>query len=130
MAKAVGLGGMFFKAKDPKALGAWNAKHLGISTTDTGSLVFDGAASACLTVFAHFPEDTRYFGEESQRAMVNFRVDNLDELLRSWPQNKSRSIPTAWISPTDASRGYTTRKAIAWSSGNRRKPASFAIAEG
>jgi predicted enzyme related to lactoylglutathione lyase len=81
MAKAIGVGGMFFKAKDPKALGAWYAKHLGISTTDTGSLVFDGAASAGLTVFAHFPEDTKYFGEQSQRAMVNFRVDNLDELL-------------------------------------------------
>lgn len=81
MAKAVGVGGLFLKAKDPKALGAWYAKHLGINAADEGSLVFDGEASAGMTIFAHFPEDTRYFGEQSQRAMVNFRVDNLDELL-------------------------------------------------
>jgi predicted enzyme related to lactoylglutathione lyase len=81
MAKAVGVGGVFLKAKDPKALGAWYAKHLGITTADEGSLVFDGPDSSGMTVFAHFPEDTNYFGESSQRAMVNFRVDNLDELL-------------------------------------------------
>jgi predicted enzyme related to lactoylglutathione lyase len=81
MAKAVGVGGLFFRARDPKALCAWYAKHLGIEAADGGSLVFDGAASAGLTVFPHFPEDTKYFGENSQRAMVNFRVDNLDELL-------------------------------------------------
>ena len=81
MAKAIGVGGVFLKAKDPKSLGAWYAKHLGINTADEGSLVFDGPASAGMTVFAHFPEDTNYFGERSQRAMVNFRVDNLDELL-------------------------------------------------
>jgi hypothetical protein len=34
MAKAVGVGGVFLKAKDPKALGAWYAKHLGITTAD------------------------------------------------------------------------------------------------
>src|ERR1700739_1440435 len=81
MAKAIGVGGVFLKAKDPKGLGAWYAKHLGINTADEGSLVFDGPASAGMTVFAHFPENTNYFGEGSQRAMVNFRVDNLDELL-------------------------------------------------
>ena len=34
-----------------------------------------------MTVFAHFPADTKYFGEGPQQAMVNFRVDNLDALL-------------------------------------------------
>ncbi len=81
MAKAVGVGGVFFKAKDPKALSAWYAKHLGINPADEGSLVFEGQASVGMTVFAHFPEDSNYFGEKSQRSMINFRVDNLDELL-------------------------------------------------
>lgn len=81
MAKAVGVGGVFLKAKDQKALAAWYAKHLGITPSDDGSLVFEGADSYGMTVFAHFPADTKYFGEGPQQAMINFRVDNLDELL-------------------------------------------------
>ena len=81
MAKAVGVGGVFLKARDPKALGAWYAAHLGIERADEGSLVFDGPESAGMTVFAYFPHDTEYFGDGPQQAMVNFRVSNLDELL-------------------------------------------------
>jgi len=81
MAKAVGVGGIFLKAQDPKALSAWYATHLGIATQDGGSLVFDGPESAGMTVFAHFPQDTDYFGDGGQQVMVNFRVDDLDQLL-------------------------------------------------
>jgi predicted enzyme related to lactoylglutathione lyase len=81
MAKAVGVGGVFLRAKDPQALSAWYAAHLGIPAQDGGSLAFDGPDSAGMTVFAHFPEDTRYFGDGPQQAMVNFRVDDLDALL-------------------------------------------------
>ena len=82
MAKAVGFGGIFLKAQDPKALSRWYAEHLGIPTQDGGSLVFDGPESAGMTVFAHFPAATPYFGEAAQQAMLNFRVDDLDGLLR------------------------------------------------
>lgn len=82
MAKATGVGGVFLKARDPKALSAWYATHLGIAQSDDGSLVFDGPSSMGMTVFAHFPEDTDYFGDSPQRAMVNFRVDDLDSLLQ------------------------------------------------
>jgi predicted enzyme related to lactoylglutathione lyase len=81
MAKAVGMGGVFLRARDPKALSAWYAAHFGIQSQDGGSLVFEGPESAGITVFAHFPEDTKYFGEGGQRAMVNLRVDDLDGLL-------------------------------------------------
>ncbi len=85
MAKAVGVGGVFLKARDPKALAAWYASNLGIQTVDGGSLAFDGPESAGMTVFAHFPLDTGYFGDGSRQApqqfMVNFRVDDLDALL-------------------------------------------------
>ncbi len=81
MAKAVGIGGIFLRARDPKALSAWYATHLGIPSQDGGSLAFDGPESTGMTVFAHFPADTRYFGEGPQQSMVNFRVDNLDQLL-------------------------------------------------
>jgi predicted enzyme related to lactoylglutathione lyase len=81
MAKAVGVGGIFLKARDAKALSAWYAEHLGIQTQDGGSLVFEGPEAAGITVFAHFPGDTKYFGAGPQQAMVNFRVDDLDGLL-------------------------------------------------
>jgi predicted enzyme related to lactoylglutathione lyase len=81
VAKAVGVGGVFLKARDPQGLSAWYAEHLGIPAQDGGSLAFDGPESAGMTVFAHFPEDTRYFGGGEQRSMMNFRVDDLDELL-------------------------------------------------
>jgi catechol 2,3-dioxygenase-like lactoylglutathione lyase family enzyme len=81
MAKAVGVGGIFLKARDPKALSAWYAEHLGIPDQGGGSLGFDGPESAGMTVFTHFPLDTKYFGTGAQEAMVNFRVDDMDALL-------------------------------------------------
>ena len=81
MAKAVGVGGVFLKARDPQALAAWYAAHLGIESQGGGTLAFDGPESAGMTVFAHFPLDTPYFGEGGQEAMVNFRVDDLDALV-------------------------------------------------
>ena len=42
MAKAVGFGGVFLKARDPKALAGWYAEHLGVPVQDGGSLAFDG----------------------------------------------------------------------------------------
>ena len=81
MAKAVGIGGVFLKARNPKELAAWYAEHLGVAAGDDGSIVFDGPESAGMTVFAHFPTDTKYFGDGSQQSMVNFRVDNMDEML-------------------------------------------------
>jgi predicted enzyme related to lactoylglutathione lyase len=81
MAKAVGVGGIFLKARDPESLSGWYATHLGIQAGEGGSLSFDGPESAGMTVFAHFPEGTKYFGEGPQQSMVNFRVDDLDQLL-------------------------------------------------
>jgi predicted enzyme related to lactoylglutathione lyase len=85
MARAVGVGGIFLKAQDPKALSAWYAKHFGLAPAEETSIIFDGPSAAGMTVFAHFPRDTDYFGpgaqQVPQQAMVNLRVDNLDEML-------------------------------------------------
>jgi len=80
MAKAVGVGGVFIKARDPKALNAWYAEHLGIRV-EYGALDFDGPESFGKTVFTHFPSDTKYFGDGPQQVMVNFRVDDMDALI-------------------------------------------------
>jgi predicted enzyme related to lactoylglutathione lyase len=81
MAKAVGIGGIFLKARDPKALSAWYAEHFGIAAAGPGYLIFDGPESTGMTTFAHFPAGTNYFGDGPQQSMINFRVDDLDALL-------------------------------------------------
>jgi len=81
MAKAVGVGGVFLKAQDPKSLSGWYATHFGINSGGPTYLMFDGPESTGMTVFSHFPQGTDYFGDGSQSFMLNLRVDNLDELL-------------------------------------------------
>jgi predicted enzyme related to lactoylglutathione lyase len=93
MAKAVGVGGVFLKAADPQKLAAWYSQHLGIPLQDGGTLAFDGPESTGMTVFAHFPDSTKYFGEGPQQAMVNFRVDNMDELLKQLEGSAVRVDP-------------------------------------
>lgn len=82
MAKATGIGGIFLKAKDPLALSAWYAEQFGIPAGEApGSLFFDGPEAMGMTVFAHFPAQTGYFGDGAQQSMINLRVDDLDALL-------------------------------------------------
>lgn len=81
MAKAVGIGGVFLKAQNPKELAKWYAQHLGMPLADHGSIVFEGPESFGTTVFAHFPASSAYFGDGPQQSMLNFRVDDLDALL-------------------------------------------------
>jgi predicted enzyme related to lactoylglutathione lyase len=82
MAKVVGLGGIFFKSRDPVALAAWYAQHLGFEVEEWGGARFqDGEARAGYAVWAPFPADTTYFGPGKRGYMVNFRVDDLAGLL-------------------------------------------------
>ncbi len=62
MEKVAGIGGLFFRAHDPKALGNWYLQHLGIALTPTseGGTVWEQEAGP--TVFGPFPETTKYFG--------------------------------------------------------------------
>ncbi|MGE0283396.1 MAG: VOC family protein [Rhizobiaceae bacterium] len=77
MAKATGIGGFFFRARDPKALFAWYEQYLGVS--DFNKTIWMQAAGP--TVFAPFPADTDYFGRMDQQFMINFRVDDLDAMM-------------------------------------------------
>ena len=80
MQRVLGIGGIFFKARDPKALAAWYRDRLGIDIEPWGGAVFRwvGAGS---TVWSPFPADTTYFGQGPQDFMVNFRVADLRSLL-------------------------------------------------
>ncbi len=73
-----GIGGIFFRAADPKALSAWYRTHLGIDPVNSVWMQEGGP-----TVFEPFPEDTDYFGDRSRQWMINFRVRDLDGLLNA-----------------------------------------------
>lgn len=75
MAQATGIGGVFFRAEDPTALGDWYRTHLGIDMS-MGAWI----QAAGPTVFAPFAQDSDYFPTDRQ-VMLNFRVDDLDGVL-------------------------------------------------
>jgi predicted enzyme related to lactoylglutathione lyase len=75
--RVVGIGGVFFRAKDPDALRAWYGEHLGIDVQDWGGVGFEGGT----TVWTIFAGDTEDFGPSGQQSMVNYRVSDLDAML-------------------------------------------------
>ncbi len=81
MEKVAGIGGLFFRAHDPKALGDWYLQHLGIALTPTseGGTVWQQEAGP--TAFSPFPEKSGYFGDPAKAWMVNFRVHDLDKMV-------------------------------------------------
>ncbi len=74
----LGMGGYFFRAKDPAALKAWYRDHLGVG----GGMGTDEAGQSNEMVFEPFKADSDYFPAEKQ-AMINLRVSDIDGLLTS-----------------------------------------------
>jgi len=77
MQRVIGLGGIFFKARDPERLYQWYEKHLGIKREPDGTgAVFSARApdngKPALTLWAIFPETTTYFAPSSSPLMLNF----------------------------------------------------------
>jgi glyoxylase I family protein len=81
MEKVTGIGGLFFRAHDPASLARWYEDHLGVSRTPTEYNRPSWQQDAGDTVFAPFPESTRYFGEPSKQWMINFRVRDLTAMV-------------------------------------------------
>jgi predicted enzyme related to lactoylglutathione lyase len=79
MAKITGLGGAFLRADNPQALYAWYEQHLGIHSAD-GCFSFPSDEQRAYVAVAFFPRTSDYF-PPSQPAMLNFQVDDLDEVL-------------------------------------------------
>ena len=81
MERVRGIGGVFFKSRDPETLARWYAEHLGIRLDPAfAGTTFRWEVSGS-TVWALFPSRTPYFGDVTQQSMVNFRVDDLDAML-------------------------------------------------
>ena len=86
MAKVTGIGGVFFKSTGKgAALGAWYRDHLGLELSDFGGAVLkwpeDKADDGGLTVWCVADADSTWFSPSQASMMVNYRVDDLDELL-------------------------------------------------
>jgi len=80
MEKVTGIGGFFFRSKDPKALKLWYQQHLGILTIPTSGGEASWQQEAGPTAFAPFPETSNYFGDPQKVWMLNFRVRDLDKM--------------------------------------------------
>ena len=92
MAKITGIGGVFFKSKsDHKELAAWYNKHLGMPMESWGGTILrwpdDTAEDGGLTVWTTAANDTKWFSPSESSFMINYRVDNMDELLDQLKQN-------------------------------------------
>lgn len=86
MKRVTGIGGIFFKAKNPDQLKQWYSRHLGFPLKEDGDVSFrwrevDTPQREGRTVWATFPKDTEYFKPSQAPFMINYRVEDLDGLL-------------------------------------------------
>ncbi|WP_224826063.1 VOC family protein [Cognatishimia sp. MH4019] len=81
MVKVLGIGGVFFRSKDPKALAEWYKTHLGIAHSPTDPDMMPWTTQAGVTIFSPFADDTDYFPAD-QSFMINFRVSDLDAAVQ------------------------------------------------
>ena len=80
--RVTGIGGIFFKAEDPKKINEWYSKHLGVEMVFKWLEVDNPTSKApAQTIWSPFKKDTSYFAPGEKAFMINYRVENLDELL-------------------------------------------------
>ena len=84
MKRVTGIGGVFFKAKDPDKLREWYKTYLGIESESWGGFAFqwqdDPRSATGTTIWSAFSDDTKYFQPSDKPFMINFRVADLDWL--------------------------------------------------
>lgn len=81
MEKVLGIGGLFFRSRDPATLARWYADHLGVLPTPGSYEEKPWHQAAGPTVFAPFPDTTDYFGSQERVWMINFRVRDLAAMI-------------------------------------------------
>ena len=81
MQRVTGIGGLFFRSKNPAALGQWYKEHLEIALAPADYSQKPWTQEAGPTVFAPFAHDTDYFGRADQQWMLNLRVRDLDGMV-------------------------------------------------
>lgn len=96
--KVTGIGGIFFKCKDPKKMREWYKTNLGLNTNEYGA-VFEWRQGADttrkgFTQWSPFNEKTRYFEPSTKDFMINYRVENLDALIGELKKNGVTVVDT------------------------------------
>ena len=89
--KVTGIGGIFFKCKDPKAMREWYKTHLDMNTTNYGA-TFEwredsGSTKKGSTTWNPFAETTKYFDPSTKDFMINYRVTNLEALVEEFKRD-------------------------------------------
>jgi predicted enzyme related to lactoylglutathione lyase len=85
MKKVTGIGGIFFKCKDPNKMKEWYKTHLGLDTNDYGANFewkdAEDPTKKGSTAWSPFAEKTKYFEPSTKDFMINYRVENLEALV-------------------------------------------------
>jgi len=132
MARITGIGGVFLKCKGDSAdLAAWYQKHLGLPLEDFGGAVLrwpdDKAGDKGLTVWHLAGKDSQWFSPSESSFMINYRVDDLDEILA---QLQAADVPViggpeshengkfAWIMDPDGNK-VELWQPMAWDEKNK-----------
>ncbi len=133
MAKIMGIGGVFLKCKgDKDALAAWYQQHLGMKLASWGGAVLrwpdDHGTDKGLTVWNLAKSDSQWFSPSESSFMINYRVDNLDEMLAqlkaagvdpvSGPESHENG-KFAWIMDPDGNK-VELWEPMAWDAKNKQ----------
>ncbi|HOY76311.1 MAG TPA: VOC family protein [Hyphomonadaceae bacterium] len=98
MAKVIGVGGVFFKSKNPEELIAWYRDVVGLPVESWGGVILRPEAMAAhpgaATVFAPFKADTDYFQPSTNAFMINLAVDDLEGVLARCAQHGVMPVKT------------------------------------
>lgn len=80
MERVLGVGGFFFRARDPEALARWYADNLGVAPAPQSYDAEPWRTESGVTIFAPFDETSAHFGDSAKQWMINFRVRNLEAI--------------------------------------------------
>ena len=90
--RVTGIGGFFFRARDPDALAIWYQERLGVESVPRSYADEPWRQQEGVTVFAPFPQDSEMIGPPEQTWMINFRVDDLDALVEQLRSASRRRV--------------------------------------
>jgi len=132
MAKVTGIGGVFIRASGPASdLSAWYATHLGMNLESWGGAILnwqeDKSDDGGLTVWTTASSDSKWFSPSDSSFMINYRVDDLDELLAELKEkgvepvagpDKAENGKFAWIMDPDGNK-IELWEPMAWDEKNK-----------
>jgi predicted enzyme related to lactoylglutathione lyase len=132
MAKITGIGGVFFKTQNPKELGEWYKQYLGLDLESWGGAILrwpnDQAEDKGVTVWSAAAQDTKWFSPSESSFMINYRVDNMAEILTQLEAGKVTIVKGpeyhengvfAWIMDP-AGNKLELWEAMAWDEKNKK----------